>query len=111
MSHIEIEACEMHKIGQFFINVKHHPPGNVVEYLPVEFKIFQDGEYYKAIPFRDFDKKIIMDLPSELSFQIKNWKKFNYQHSHEEIIEDIVDKLIYMNLVEAHLQRLRKENK
>ena len=101
MSNFIIIAAEMHKISEFPIDVKYRQPGNVVEYLPVEFEIFQDGNYFKAIPLPGFETWTLTDLRNEYTFQIKNGKTYNCKKGTEEIIDDIVNKMVQMNVVEV----------
>ena len=92
MSNLVVIAREMYKVAQFSIDVKYRRPGNVVEYLPVKFEIFRDGEYYKAIPLQDFQTRILTNLPKALKFEIKEGKILNYS-ADKEVVEDIVNKL------------------
>ncbi|HLL42617.1 MAG TPA: hypothetical protein VK369_05725 [Segetibacter sp.] len=93
MSNLVVIAREMYKVAQFSIDVKYRRPGNVVEYLPVKFEIFRDGEYYKAIPSQDFQTRILTNLPKALKFEIKEGKILNYS-ADKEVVEDIVNKLL-----------------
>ena len=93
MSNLVVIAREMYKVAQFSIDVKYRRPGNVVEYLPVKFEIFRDGEYYKAIPLQDFQTRILTNLPKALKFEIKEGKILNYS-ADKEVVEDIVNKLL-----------------
>jgi len=97
MSHLIVITAEMYKVAEFTVNVKHRQPENVVEYIPVEFEIFRDGEYYKAIPLQDTQTRILTTLPCELVFEIKDGKIINYTQGKEEVVEDIVNKLVEMN--------------
>ena len=99
MSNLVVIACEMYKVAEFSINVKYRRPGNVVEYLPVKFEIFRDGEYYKAIPLQDFQTRILTNLPKALKFEIKEGKIYNYTTDKEEVVEDIVNKLLERNCI------------
>ena len=94
MSNLVVIASEMYKVAEFSIDVKYCRPGNVVEYLPVEFEIFRDGEYYKAIPLQDFQTRILTNLPKALKFEIKEGKIYNYSIDKEEVVDDIVNKLL-----------------
>src|SRR5437764_1273920 len=106
MSKLIIIAADMHKIAEFYINVKYRQPGNVVEYLPVEFEVFKDGDYYRAIPLPRFEVKTLTNLPCEYTFQIKNGKPYKCQKGTEEIVDDIVRKIAHMNVVEIPLEGL-----
>ena len=94
MSNLVVIAREMHKVAEFSIDVKYRRPGNVVYYLPVKFEIFRDGEYYKAIPLQDFQTRILTNLPKALKFEIKEGKIYNYSTDKEEVVDDIVNKLL-----------------
>lgn len=100
MSKLIIVACGMHKIAEFPINVKYRRPGNVVAYLPVEFEVFIDGEYYKAIPLQSTEIRMLANVPKELVFQIKNGNICNYKPETEEIVQAIAAQLAKMNVDE-----------
>jgi len=100
MSHLIVIAAEMHKIAYLNINVKYRQPGNLVEYIPVEFEVFRDGEIYRAIPLQSIQTRILRALPDELTFEITEDKILNYIPGKEEVVEDIVSQLVEMNVVE-----------
>jgi len=100
MSHLIVIAAEMHKIAYLNINVKYRQPGNLVEYIPVEFEVFRDGEIYRAIPLQSIETRILTTLPDELTFEITEDKILNHIPGKEEVVEDIVSKLVEMNVVE-----------
>jgi hypothetical protein len=100
MSNFIIIAADMHKIAEFSIDVKYRLPGNVVEYLPVEFEIFQDRNYFKAIPLPCLETRTLTNLRNEYTFQIKNGKTYNCKNGTGEIIDDIITKMAQMNVVE-----------
>jgi len=100
MSNFIIIAADMHKIAEFSIDVKYRHPGKGVECLPVEFEIFQDGNYFKAIPLPSFETWTLTNLQNEYTFQIKNCKTYNCKKGAEEIVDDIVTKMVQMNVVE-----------
>src|SRR3954452_552212 len=100
MSKLIIFTSDMHKIAEFCINIKYRQPGNVVEYLPVEFEVFIDRGYYKALPLQNSQTKLLVNLPDELIFQIKDGKICNYINGTSEVVEDIVKKLVEIDLVE-----------
>ncbi len=102
MSNLIVITSEMYKIAYFSINVKYCRPGNVVEYIPVEFEIFRDGIFYKAIPLQT---TILTNLPKELLFQVKKGKVSDFHPGEEEVVEDIVNKLAELNLVERLKER------
>ena len=105
MSHLIVLTAEMHKIAYLNINVKYRRPGNVIGYIPVEFEIFRDGEFYKAIPLQSIQTRILTTLPDELVFKISDRRIFNYVPGTEEVIEDIVNELVEVNLVERPQKR------
>jgi len=100
MSTLIVIAAEMHKIANFHVNVKHRHSGNIVEYIPVEFEIFEDGKYLKAIPQQCLQTKALLQLPNELLFAVKEGKICHRESCKDEITADIVDKLVKMNIVE-----------
>src|SRR4051812_22868281 len=79
MSNFIIIAADMHKIAAFSINVKYRQPGNVVEYLPVEFEIYQDGNYFEAIPLPCSKTRTLTNLRNEYTFQLKNGKTYDWE--------------------------------
>lgn len=99
MSKLIIITAGMHKIAEFCINVKYRRPGNVVEYLPVEFEVFIDHGYYKAMPLQNSETSLLTNLPTELLFEIRGGKICNCKKGTEEIVEEIVSKLVKMDLV------------
>lgn len=99
MSKFIIVTAGMHKIAEFVVNIKYRRPGNVVEYLPVEFEVFIDQGYYRAIPLQSSESKLLTNLPKEMTFEIKDGKICNCNKGPEELVRDIVRKLIEMNLV------------
>ena len=106
MSNLIVITAEMHKVAEFSINVKYRRPGNVVEYVPVEFEIFRDKEYFKAIPVETEESKRLTDLPKQVLFQIKNGIAGSFtKNGKEEVVEDIVNKLVELNLVEISKQK------
>ena len=100
MSNLIVITPEMYKVAEFPVDVKFRKPGNVVEYVRVEFEIFRDGEYYKAVPLQDSQTKILTTLPCELLFEVKEGKIYNHTEGKEEVVEDVVCKLAELNLVE-----------
>ncbi len=101
MSNLIVTTPEMHKITDFKINVKYFRPGNVVAYTPVEFEIFINEENVKAIPLPGTQNQLLINLPNELMFQIKDDKICNCKDSEKEIVEDIVSKLVEMTIVKT----------
>jgi hypothetical protein len=105
MPRLVIITPEMHKIAEFTIKVKYRCPGNVIEYTPVEFEVFKDGEWYKAVPLCDVKTRLLTDLPRETFFQIKNGKITECNNVSREVIEDIVCKMIALDVVDKPLQK------
>ena len=105
MAHLIVITPEMHKIAQIPVEVKYRRPGNVIEYTSVEFEVFRDREFYKAVPLDDSKVRRITDLPNELLFQIKNGKVILSKPGKEEVIEDIVSELVAINIVETSLEK------
>ena len=105
MSHLIVLTAEMHKIAYLNINVKYRRPGNVIGYIPVEFEIFRDGEFYKAVPLQSFQTRILTTLPNKLVFKVSDGKVYNFTAGKEEVVEDIVSKLAKMNVVEKLQKR------
>lgn len=102
----------MHKIAEFSINIKHRRPGNVVQYIPVEFEVFLDGEYYKAIPLQSAQSSLLTNLPNELLFRVEDGKIYNCTRRTEEIVEDIVNQLAERGVIEMPEKRFsEKKNK
>jgi hypothetical protein len=101
MSHIIVIAAQMHKIANIRVAVKFRRPGNVVEYLPVEFQILKDGEYYRALPLQDLQSRLLTNLPRELLFKVKKGIIYNYKAGTETVVQEIVNKLVEMNEVET----------
>jgi hypothetical protein len=101
MSKLIVAGPKMHKIAEFPVKVKYRQLENVPEYIPVEFEIFVDGEYYKALPLESFEKRMLANLPNELKFQTKNGQIENCKKESQEVIEEIVRKLFEMNVVET----------
>ena len=105
MSHLIVLTAEMHKIAYLNINVKYRRPGNVIGYIPVEFEIFRDREFYKAVPLQSFQTRILTTLPNKLVFKVSDGKVYNFTAGKEEVVEDIVSKLAKMNVVEKLQKR------
>ncbi len=110
MSHLIVITAEMHKIAEFFINVKYRRPGNVITYIPIEFEVFINGEFYKAVPLQNFETRMLTSLPNAIMFQIKNGKVYNDNRGTEDIVKEIVGKLGEMNIVEIPLKRFEQTN-
>jgi hypothetical protein len=106
MPRLVIITPEMHKIAEFTIKVKYRCPGNVIEYIPVEFEVFKDGEWYKVVPLLDAKTRLLTDLPAELFFQLKNGKITRCSNKQKEVIEDIVCKMNAFDVVDKPLQRI-----
>jgi hypothetical protein len=100
MSKLIVIAAEMHKIAEITIDIKYRRPGNVIGYIPVQFEIFLDGEFYKAIPLQNYQTRLLTNLPNALLFQVKNGKICNCTRGTQEVIEELVKKLGTMNVVE-----------
>jgi hypothetical protein len=77
-----------------------------VEYLPVEFEVFKNGGYYKAIPLPSSEADILANLPCEVIFQIKNGKPCDCRKGTEEIVDNIIRKMGTMNIEEMPRERL-----
>jgi len=102
MSNLIVITAEMHKVADFYLNVKYRCPGNVVKYTSVEFEIFRDGECFKAIPVETDENRRLTDLPKQLLFQIKNGMAYTSSRTGtEEVVEEIVNKLFEMKIVEV----------
>lgn len=106
MSKLIIITADMHKVAEFSINVKYRQPGNVVEYFPVEFEVFRDGDYYKAVPLPSVENTRLTEFRKEYPFQIKNGKACNCYTGTEEIVDDIVKKMAQMNIIETQQGKL-----
>lgn len=99
MSNLIVITAEMYKVAEFTIHVKFRKPGNIVAHIPVEFEIFRDGEYYKAVPLQDSQIRMLTTLPRELIFEVKDGRVYNATRGKEEVVEDIVNRLLKMNAV------------
>jgi hypothetical protein len=110
MSQLIVITAEMHKIAEFFINVKYRRPGNVITYIPIEFEVFINGEYYKAVPLQTTETRMLTSLPCSITFQIKNGKVYNDNRGTEDIVKEIVGKLVEMNIVELSQKRFEETN-
>lgn len=111
MSNLKVVTAEMHKVADLDIKVKYRRPGNVVGYVPVEFEIFKDGEYFKAIPLATIESKRLTNLPAQLLFQLKNRTIYTIDKTgkeKEEVIEDIVNELFDMNIAEVSQKKVEK---
>jgi hypothetical protein len=111
MSHLVIITADLHKIADLSINVKYRQPGNVVEYLPVEFEVFKDGNFYKAVPLPGVETRTLTNLLNEYVFQINNGKACNCKQGSEEIIDEIVRKMAQTNIVEVPQLLEESQNK
>jgi ABC-type dipeptide/oligopeptide/nickel transport system ATPase component len=109
MSKLIIITAGMHKIAEFCINIKYRQPGNVVEYLPVEFEVFIDHGYYRAMPLLNSETELLTNLPKELTFEIRGGKICNCTKGTEEILEEIVAKLDEMDVVEMAEKSFRRK--
>jgi hypothetical protein len=110
MSQLIVITAEMHKIAEFSINVKYRRPGNVVAYIPVEFEVFINGDYYKAVPLQNFETRRLTSLPNCITFQIKNGKVYNDNRGTEDVVKEIVGKLFEMNILELPEKNLTETN-
>jgi hypothetical protein len=101
MSQMIVIASPMHKIANIPVNVKYRRPGNVIAYLPVEFEIFKEGEYFRAIPLQDLQNRILTNLPKELLFKVKDGIIYNNPAGTDAVVQDILRQLVSMNEVET----------
>jgi hypothetical protein len=100
MSNLIVIAAGMHKIAALPLKVKCCDGGNGGEYIPVEFEIFVQGEYYKALPLHSREARQRTNLPDQLLFQIKNGTVYNDSGGTDKVVEDLVNQLIKMKIAE-----------
>jgi hypothetical protein len=108
MSKLIIITPGMHKIVNLQIKVKYKKPGNVIEYIPVEFEVFRKGEHLEAVPLINANSRLLTNLPNEILFQVKNGKIKCCTPGREEVVSDLAKKMIEMDLMEDPFYDLRE---
>jgi hypothetical protein len=90
---------DCHKIAECEVKVKYRRPGNVVEYLPVKFEVFREGECYKAVPLQDTSIRILTNLPRQIFFHLKNGKVVQCSRGQQEIMEELVTQMVSREMI------------
>jgi hypothetical protein len=98
----------VHKVATIVIEVKHIGPGNVTQYLPVEFEVFGEIGHYKAVPVLCLESRRLTGLLGPIEFEMENGKIHCCQPVEEEVVSALVDKMIKLGIDEEYLQQLDK---
>ncbi|MDQ3844426.1 MAG: hypothetical protein M3342_10490 [Bacteroidota bacterium] len=90
------------KIASVTINVPFRSAGNIIKNRTMEFEVWKENAYYKAIPLCSYQDRVLANLPPELVFEYRDGNASStrgIKDGNIQVIRDIALQLKATNVV------------